>query len=351
MARTGLLPLHAITNTSVSEMKRFTGTINGSMIKVFVDCRSAMNFLNLDVASRLGLKTGEAPPLRFTTATSELVSTSQQAFDVLVTIQGYLFKSSFLLLLVPGCDLLLGTPWLDSLGFVGWLFLEKLMVFMANGCRQVLQGITKKHRAVDHNSFMALMTQEHLDPNSNHLGPHVPPATTHGHEVQQLITNYGDLFVTPTGLPQVRPIDHRISLRPTGHEVNVCPYRYSHSQKAKLESQVKEMLSNGLICPSHSPFFSPVLLVIKKKGRWRFCIDYRELNTITSKDRFSIPVIDELLNKLHGAKFFSKLDLRVGYHQIRMCEDDIHKTAFHTHGGHYEFMVMPFLIYASSTCV
>lgn len=173
------------------------------------------------------------------------------------------------------------------------------------------------------------------------------PVTSSHHDsrnaqVDSLLQEFQDVFATPYELPPHRDYDHAIPLKPGAIPINAMPYKYSPQHKTKIERQVTELLANGLITHSTSPFASPVLLVQKKDGSWRFCVDFRKLNELTIKNRFPMPIVEEILEELAGTKFFSKLDLHSGFHHVRVQPGDEYKTAFKTHHGHYEFKVMPF---------
>ncbi|GJT93385.1 putative reverse transcriptase domain-containing protein [Tanacetum coccineum] len=145
-----------------------------------------------------------------------------------------------------------------------------------------------------------------------------------------------------SGLPSIREIEFRIMLTPRATPVTKSPYRLAPSELDELSGQLKELQDKGFIRPSSSPWGASMLFVKKKDGSFRMCIDYRELNKLTIKNRYPLPRIDDLFDQLQGSQFFSKIDLRSGYHQLRVHEDDIPKTAFRTRYGHFEFIVMPF---------
>nr|GEV92487.1 reverse transcriptase [Tanacetum cinerariifolium] len=139
-----------------------------------------------------------------------------------------------------------------------------------------------------------------------------------------------------------RPVEFTIELIPGAQPISKAPYRMAPVELKKLKDQLQELLERGFIRPSVSPWGAPVLFVKKNDGSMRLCIDYREMNRITVRNRYPLPRIDDLFDQLQGAKFFSKINLRSSYHQLHVMEQDVSKTAFHTCYGHYEFLVMPF---------
>nr|GFC08061.1 putative reverse transcriptase domain-containing protein [Tanacetum cinerariifolium] len=129
---------------------------------------------------------------------------------------------------------------------------------------------------------------------------------------------------------------------PGAAPVAQAPYQLASSGMKDLSEQLKELSDKGFIRPSSSPWGAPVLFVKKNDGSFWMCIDYRELNKLTVKNRYPLPRIDDLLDQLQGSSVYSKIDLRSGYHQLRIREEDFPKTSFRTCYGHYEFQVMPF---------
>eukprot|EP00253_Pinus_taeda_P034532 PITA_34532 len=164
----------------------------------------------------------------------------------------------------------------------------------------------------------------------------------HQDDLEKVVSEYDILFKEPKDLPPKKEIVHDINLQQDAPFPNIRMYRLSTLENAEIKNQVQDFLEKGFIRPSTSPCGSPIVLVRKKDGSWRMCIDYRALNKITIKNHYPLPRIDDLLYQLKEVVYFSKLDLHSGYHQVRIAEQDAWKIAFKTKQGLYEWLVMPF---------
>ncbi|KAL4282483.1 hypothetical protein GQ457_16G010960 [Hibiscus cannabinus] len=324
---------------------RFTGYVHGKPVQVLLDGGSTHNFVQTRMAQFLNLNIETAPSFSVLVGNGEKLPCAGVVKQVPLVIQDHKILVDFYVLPLQGWDMVLGISWLATLGSVITNYATSQFEFTLNGQRIFWQGDTTPVTHPIHFNALRRLHQTHAISEFYRLElisqvedtsrPCRPEMTT-------LLDEFIDVFQQPHGLPPNRPQDHGISLLPNSVSVNVRPYRYPHFQKQEIERLVSDMLQQGIIRPSGSSFSSPVLLVRKKDGTWRFCVDYRALNAIIIQDRFPLPSIDELFDELHGAKFFSKLDLLAGYHQIHIKAGDEEKTTFRTHDGHYEFLVMPF---------
>ena len=162
-------------------------------------------------------------------------------------------------------------------------------------------------------------------------------------DLPRVVCEYVDVFPDELpGLPSHRDVDFGIELHPGTSTISMTPHRMAPVELQELRVQLQELFDKGFIRPSTSPWGALVLFAKKKDKTLRLCVDYRQLNRVTIKNRYPLPRIDDLFDQFRGARVYSKIDLRTGYHQLRVREMDIPKTAFKTRYGHFEFTVMPF---------
>ncbi|GJV66371.1 putative reverse transcriptase domain-containing protein [Tanacetum coccineum] len=198
---------------------------------------------------------------------------------------------------------------------------------------EVISGI-KTHKYIDQGCqvFLIQMMKEEKTETSERRIEDVP-----------VVRDFPEVFPEDLpGLPPTRQVEFHIELIPGAAPVVRVPYRLAPAEMKELAEQLKELSDKGFIRPSSSLWGAPILFVKKKDGSFRMCIDYHELNKLTVKNRYPLPRIDDLFDQLQGSNIYTKIDLRSGYHQLRVREEDIPKTTFRTRYGHYEFRVMPF---------
>ncbi|XP_016665517.2 uncharacterized protein [Gossypium hirsutum] len=274
------ISLHAIRGTCNSSTMQLTTKMSGKTVLVLVDSGSTHNFLREGLVPRLGLKKQKKSGLQVCVANGERVPSIGICKTVQFVVANDNFQADFYTIPLEGFDMILGVKWLCTLGPILWDFSSLTMQFAVNKKKILWQG-----QHPEEVPRLSLIQGQDL---TNIV-------------LDKLLVEFVHLFQEPSGLPPNRKCNHRITLKPGTGPIVVRPYRYPHFQKDEIEKQCDQMLQQGIIRPSRSPFSSLVLLVKKHDGSWRFCIDYRELNACTVKDKYPIPVVDELLDELHGA--------------------------------------------------
>jgi hypothetical protein len=241
---------------------------------------------------------------------------------VIIKIQGIDFSVNPVVLGSNGIDVILGCNWLKSCDGVIQCANGTIMLTSPQGER-IQVSIDKS-------------TDEKGKTMINHLEEKPLENIT-------IVCEYPDVFPEELpGMPPDRDIEFSIELLPGTAPISKRPYRMDVKDLVELKKQIEELLEKGFIRPSSSPWGAPVLFVNKKDGSRRMCVDYRSLNEVTIKNKYPLPRIEDLFDQMKGAKIFSKIDLRLGYHQLKIRAKDIPKTSFTTRYGLYEFLVMSF---------
>ncbi|XP_042032325.1 uncharacterized protein LOC121779040 [Salvia splendens] len=347
------LSLHAVWGKDGPQVMRIRGVCHKKILKILIDTGSTHNFLSTKVAKKIKCQLTTVNSKAVEVANGQLLQCNQKCDKLEWEMQGSRFHAEVYLIPLETYDLILGGEWLSTLGEITWNFNKLSMQFEVCGNKVKLQGELWSPK-YDQLHCLHVFNQTEVDEEERKLSQMIPSIDgdircCYGVSTEEIWPSLSSIlmenekiFMEPVTLPPQREQDHKIVLKEGSDAVNIRPYKYAAKQKDVIETMIAEMLNSGVIRHSGSSFASPIVLVKKKDSSWRMCVDYRALNAITVKDKYPIPVIEELLDELGGAKWFSKIDLRSGYWQVRMRPEDIHKTAFKTHSGHYEFVVMPF---------
>ncbi len=352
------------------------GQLNGKAVKFMLDSGAMGNFVSSEwikashvkAVSRASSKILQLPDGSQMSSTQSLPTTNIKLFNSRRGSHDHCEKMSFDVADLQGYDAILGKPWLDkhnpavdwkshivtlqNRGYTVTLkqsFSKKLQQqsdLTSEAAKAIKSGLLSAKQMQrlmrkKKGTFFVAFIQELQELNAVRPSESSQPQPE---SAKVILTEFSDVFPSdlPSSLPPSREIDHVIDVIPGSHPPSKPTYPLSYKEMDELKKTLADLSKHGFARPSKSPYGAPVLFVKKKDGSMRMCVDYRALNKVTVKNRYPLPRIDELLQRVQGATVFSKIDLRSGYHQIRIAEEDIPKTAFRTRYGHYEFTVMPF---------
>ncbi|GJV09410.1 putative reverse transcriptase domain-containing protein [Tanacetum coccineum] len=316
--------------------------LNQHLVRVLFDSGADRSFISLSLASMLNIPSITINTLyNIEMADGNLVTTNTIIKGCTLTLLNQPFEIDLMPIKLGSFDVVIGMDWLSKY-HAKILCDEKVVHIPIDGETLIIRGDRSKTRL---NLISCIKTEKYISRGCQVFMIQVMEKKADEKRLEDIpvVKEFPDVFPEDLpGIPPVRQVEFQIDLIPGAAPIARTPYRLAPLEMQELSNQLQELTDRGFIRPSTSPWGAPVLFVKKKDGSFRMCIDYRELNKLTIKNRYPLPRIDDLFDQLQGSSVYSKIDLRSGYHQLRVREEDIPKTAFRTRYGHYEFQVMPF---------
>lgn len=326
----------------------FKGTCNeNNEINVLIDGGANGDFISSSLVSEIKLKAFTRSPFKIIYGNGD-EEICRYTVRIRIQINEYNDFVQLNVANLQGCDVLFGKPWLRKYNpKINWKTDD--IVFQKDGKEICLSN--NQHDTTTDGVISAIQIKRVLRDRETdcHLflirdvkSDSDIQDKQHCKELSKVLSSYEDVFNNPNELPKSTVHDHKIKTFPDSSPPNRPPYRLSEDDLKEVQFQITNLLEKNYIKPSSSPYGAPVILVKKKDGTKRMCIDYRALNKMTIKNKFPLPLAEDLFDALKDATIYSKIDLESGFNQVLINKEDRHKTAFRTRFGHYEYSVMPF---------
>lgn len=340
-------PTARAVNMTMGEAVKDTNVVAGTLpinsvnAKVLIDSGATRSFISQEFALKLRCATQPLDKvLIIEVANRDQIPVNEVCPKCEIEILGHCFLADLIPFKLGEFDVILGMDWLTTHDAQIDCKNKKVILQSPEKVKVVFRGQRQAKQ------FLTIMQAKRLmRQGCEAYLAHVVDVDKQISKIEEIpvVNEFQDVFPDELpGLPPDREIEFAIDLAPGTEPVSKAPYRMAPVEMKELATQLKDLLDKGVIRPSVSPWGAPVLFVKKKDGSMRLCIDYRELNKLTIKNKYPLPRIDDLFDQLKDAVCFSKIDLRSGYHQLKIKPEDIPKTAIRTRYGHYEFLVMSF---------